>query len=203
VLAPSFPRWCSSTAAEWFPELRIVGDSLQAFETFTLRAAVIPDNGGQRVEGVPATDPAAAGGAPGGGMSDREATDEVFKLLFLVARALVGASAALEPVRTRIHARYHTHAWWTSYWEVLRGRMQSAVADGLLPTRWNTSPVFGRLMSAALRETVDGEVWGLLQRMPGGPRSTPLNAPLRPVKSSAFLMPSIKMKKAPSETPTP
>jgi len=33
--------------------------------------------------------------------------------------------------------------------------------------------------------------------------STPLNAPLRRVKPSAFLMPSIKMKKTLSETPTP
>jgi len=33
--------------------------------------------------------------------------------------------------------------------------------------------------------------------------STPLNAPLRRVKSSAFLMQSIKIKKAPSEKPTP
>lgn len=153
-------------ASEWFRELRIDGDSLLDFEIFTLRAAVIPDNGGQRVEGVPATDPAAAGGAPGSGMSSREATDEVFKLLFLVARALVGASVVLEPVRTRIHERYHTYVWWTSYWKALRGCMQSAVADGRLPEGRSKSRVFGDLMNAALRETVDGEVRGLLQCIP-------------------------------------
>lgn len=145
----------------WFRDYHFQSfTSLDCPQLRTMRAAALVDNGATLV------DDGRSGAADAEDeWTSSEASDQVLILLFYVARSLLGESVALEPWRKRITARYHSAAWWDSYWKAVCNLIRPHVAAGTKPPRTSSPIDMDPLLRSAVRDTAAGEVRGLLQAL--------------------------------------
>lgn len=161
------PLWFKDITVIWTPSFRRVLD--------VMRHGALVDNSGVLVEGDP-TDgiPSSQDGAGYAPLSAMQATDQVMTLLFFLSRSLLGGSTVLAPLREHLSRRLHSHEsgdWWASYWASLRARLGRSTAWQQSIKQATRQDEIGRLMDAALRDTVDAEVRGVLQLLLDGERS--------------------------------
>eukprot|EP00170_Pyropia_yezoensis_P008942 contig_38432_g8976 len=143
-------------AGEWFKDFDLMPPRPSSYVLSVLRAAVLVDCRASPIDGQQPGDADAEDGMA------RPETDRVLTLLFFVARSLLGRSGRLEPLRAHITVRYHSAAWWDSFWVALRDRLSRRVvpASGWLPTE---DGAMDDIMQSAVRDTAAGEVRRLLQ----------------------------------------
>lgn len=158
--------WFKDITVIWTPSFRRVLD--------VMRHGALVDNSGALVEGDPTDgNPSSQDDAGYAPLSAMQATDQVMTLLFFLSRSLLGGSTVLAPLREHLWRRLHSHEsgdWWATYWASLRAQLGRSTAwqqSMKLATRQDD---IGRLMDAALRDTVDAEVRGVLQLLLDGER---------------------------------
>lgn len=162
------PTWFQDATVIWTPSFRSVLD--------VMRHGALLDNAGVLVDGDPADGgPSSHDNDAYVRLSAMQATDQVMTLLFFLSRSLLGGSTVLGPLRDHIKRRLHVSEsgdWWTSYWASLRARLAASSAwQPSLKGGAHRQEEIGKLMDAALRDTVDQEVRGVLQLLLDGERT--------------------------------